>query len=642
MNVADYIVEQILKPRLKKDVCLVVYDPERRYRDLCLGMGNQSTIVVDATENSLESRHDALKALKELGATHNGKEGLLIYIPTKKPLTDDEKLLDPFAIYGESGTTFPQLDGDDFKSICLKAKQNNQTEIEKLFNENPSPTFAMVDAISGGINYPQLKATLKAESVRDILLALLLPNDIQKKTLSEQDGWISEAKDLFRSSLGLELKTRAKSLSNITTELWRFILFSEFIFDLPSGVPVALKTVPVASIDARGMVESICDNLRNNIQQKQKYIVKAEEIEAELKLPQICSDLEDLGEKDTFPFEERTFFKRAISGIKNNDYDLTRLMLARQKRSVWQGKGESKIQWNLIEAALSLIENCKAFESELFGKSQTQADLLNFYIETLHNADRLQREFEQAVSNFFDSDGLMIEVITQARSSYRKFSEKVQTVFVKHLESSGWTPPGRLANADVFEKFVGGKLKERGKRIAYFMVDALRYELGVELYQEILKNGDFAELQTAYAQLPTITTVGMASLLPGGKNELFLDCSNNTIVHKIGEQTVSNVKERMNYIRKRFNDRFHEMQLEKFVREKQKFSQTVDLLVLRSTEIDSQLENNPETTLGLIPHTLKMIRAALYKLKNLGFNEAVIATDHGFFLNGKAKVGMFV
>jgi hypothetical protein len=63
------------------------------------------------------------------------------------------------------------------------------------------------------------------------------------------------------------------------------------------------------------------------------------------------------------------------------------------------------------------------------------------------------------------------------------------------------------------------------------------------------------------------------------------------------------------------------------------------LLVLRSTEIDSQLENNPETTLGLIPGTLKLIRVAVHKLRGMGFKEAVIVTDHGFFLNAQAEAG---
>ena len=81
------------------------------------------------------------------------------------------------------------------------------------------------------------------------------------------------------------------------------------------------------------------------------------------------------------------------------------------------------------------------------------------------------------------------------------------------------------------------------------------------------------------------------------------------------------------------------MALNDFVRGKQKIAETVDLLVLRSTEIDSQLESNPETTIGLIPGTLKLIRRALHKLSVMKFKEAVIVTDHGFFLNAHAEAG---
>ena len=179
---------------------------------------------------------------------------------------------------------------------------------------------------------------------------------------------------------------------------------------------------------------------------------------------------------------------------------------------------------------------------------------------------------------------------------------------------------------------------ESGRKVAYLMVDALRYELGVALEKMLAEDGP-VELQAAYAQLPTITLVGMASLLPGARLALSLSIEAGDLVPKLGDVRVSNVPQRMDVLRKRLGDRFHEMPLSDFVRGKPKISETVDLLVLRSTEIDSQLENNPETTLGLIPGTLKFIRVALHKLRGMGFNEAVIVTDHGFFLNAQAEAG---
>ena len=114
---------------------------------------------------------------------------------------------------------------------------------------------------------------------------------------------------------------------------------------------------------------------------------------------------------------------------------------------------------------------------------------------------------------------------------------------------------------------------------------------------------------------------------------------NDSLAPKLAGASVSNVAQRMTLLKQRFGDRFAELLLNDFVRGKPKISETVDLLVLRSTEIDSQLENNPETTLGLLPGTLRLIRVALHKLRALGFKEAVIVTDHGFFLNAQAEAG---
>ncbi len=639
MKIAEYITEKVFAPRLKSNSCLVIYDPDRRYRELCLKMADEKTAVIDASEGSILSRYDAQRAFNELGNSKNGLESLLIYIPARKPLTDEEKLTDPFSIYSECGAAFPNLEGDDFLTLCLSAKPDDGTEIRRLFAENHSPTFAMVDSVGGGVSYPQLSVSLKASSVRDILVSLLTPTEANAAALAESDAWVGEAKNLLRAALGMELKTRSKSLSAISNELWRFILFSEFVFDLPGELPVALKSVPVAVPEAESLINAVCDEIRSNIKKRQKYIEKAEEIESDLNLPQICARITDFGTKDTFPFEERTFFKRAIDGIANNNSDVTRTMLLRHKDSVWQGKGETKAQWNLVKSALDLVEKCRELEKELAHNSQSQAALLDFYVRELRSADSLQREFEQAVSSQFDHEEIMHGVITQARSCYRRLIEKAQAAFIKHLETDGWTPEGRLANAEVFDKFVSAHLRDRGKKVAFLMVDALRYELGVELRDKIVEDDFPVELKEAYAQLPTITLVGMASLLPGAASDLVLNSSNGKIVPIIQEHVVSNVRERMNFVKKSFNDRFAEMTLEEFLRAKPKIPATADLLILRSTEIDSQLESNPESTLSLIPQTLKMIRAALHKLRSLGFQYAVIATDHGFFLNAQAEAG---
>lgn len=643
MNIAEFIRKSVLRPRLKEAGCLVVYDADRRYREQCLNLREDKVWVVDVSESSIESREAALLALREVGQPpKNGisqVEGVLIYVPVKRPETDEQKQTDPFSLYAECGAVFPQDDGDEYLSLCMRAKPDHTTEIRRVFAETPAgPAFAVIDAIGGGASWPQLRATLKVESAREILATLLAPNTGQTEALKTQEGWVQETRDFLRATLAMIVKTRGKTWTALADELWRYVLFSEFVFDLPVALPDTLKGVPHAPMEARPIVMDVCDQLRNGQKTRAIYIERAESIEAELNLVELCGAIDDLGERDTFPFEERTFLRSAIKGISTNDTDAVRAILGRRKTSVWLGKGESLAQWELVRSGLALVEACEDFERQLPGHARSQADLLDFYLGSLREADRLHREFEQAVGDFLDAHELMNEVIQQARARYRRLSERVQGVFVKHLETSGWPPSGRMANADAFDRLVADRLKESGRRVAYLMVDALRYELGVALERLLAEDGP-VELQATYAQLPTITPVGMASLLPGARSNLVLALDNDTLVPKLSGAPVANVNQRMDVLAKRYGDRFMEMPLNDFVRGKPKVADTVDLLVLRSTEIDNQLESNPETTLGLIPSTLKLIRVALHKLRGMGFKEAIIVTDHGFSLNAQAEAG---
>lgn len=637
MSIAEFIRENVLRSRLKQSGCLVVYDPDRRYREQCFDLATDQVRVVDASDSSIESREAALLALREVGK--GTLESVLIYLPTRRPQTDEQKQTDPFALYAVCGAVFPQDDGDEYLSLCLRARPDHATEIRQVFAGTPEgPSFAVIDAIGGGVSWPQLRATLGVESGREILTALLTPTQNQRAALKAQEGWALEARDFLRATLGLSLKTRSKTWSAMADELWRFVLFSEFVFDLPAALPPTLEGVPHAPEEARPIIEDVCDRMRIDPQTRPLYIERAEAIEAELNLPELCGTIENLGERDTFPFEERTFLRLAIRAIASGDTDSARQVIAQHKSSVWLGKGESLAQWELVRAGLSLVEACDDYERQLPEHARNQAEIIDFYLGSLREADRLQREFEQAAGDFLDPHGLMDEVITQARARYRRLSEKVQDIFIKHIELAGWPPPGRLANAEAFDRLVAERLKEHGRKVAYLLVDALRYELGVAL-EKLLADDGPVELQAAYAQLPTITPVGMASLLPGAGEGLHLALEKDSLVPRLDGSTVSNVTQRMNVLSKIYGDRFAQMPLNEFVRGKPKIEDTVDLLVLRSTEIDSQLETNPETTLSLIPGTLKLIRVALHKLRGMGFKEAIIVTDHGFFLNAQAEAG---
>jgi len=640
MSLAAFIRETVLLPRLKKAGCLVVYDTARLYQDVVAELADEHVAVVDASERGIESREQALERFVSLARSGgNGPTELVIYVPTNPPKTDHDRVIDPYAVYTASGAMFPDGDGDEYLSLCLKAKPDHASEIRRLFQDDPRPSFELVDNIGGGVGYPTLRTLLRVDSARNILLAFLAPSEQQKGRLKGNDAWVSEAKVLLRSSLGLKLVTKGKSWSAVADELWRFVLFSEFVLDLPGELPTSLANVPHADTGAHALVADLCETLRNDNRTRQTYIDRAEQIERELDLPASCVDIKDLGKLDTFPFEERTFLQIAVDAFKDDRLDEVRTVVDRHKHSVWLGQGESQAQWGLVSAALQLVSACEDADRGLSGNTGSLDALIDHYTISLREVDRLQREFEQAFGEYISMEPVVDDVAEHARKRYARIAEKVQTIFIKHLEEDGWPPQGRLANVDLFDKIVEPLLAQRDKRVAYFMVDALRYELGLELQRQLVDMGT-ARIQPAIAQLPTVTPIGMASLLPGAGKKLKVLRDGKDVIAEIDGQRLTSVMHRMKVLEQLYGDRFAQVTLSEFNSSKKtNVSDAVSLLVIRSTEIDSHLENNPDTTLGLVHQTLKGIRVSIHRLGQAGFTDVVIATDHGFFLNGHSNAG---
>jgi hypothetical protein len=82
--------------------------------------------------------------------------------------------------------------------------------------------------------------------------------------------------------------------------------------------------------------------------------------------------------------------------------------------------------------------------------------------------------------------------------------------FTKALAKAGWTIPGALHQTRIF----GEVVSSRPNPVAYFLVDAMRFEMGIELADRLPKSAEVS-VRPASAALPSITPIGMAALMPG-------------------------------------------------------------------------------------------------------------------------------
>ncbi len=353
MTIRDYIREQVFARRAQDRGSLVIYDPARRYRDVVGALATEKRRVIDVSESIIQQREVASAALGELasGAIHQ----LILWIPAKRPLDEDEKQKDPFAVFAAIGEVFPKGDGDDYSELCRRAKPDHVSEINRMF-EDGEPTFEMVDALEDGGSWPKLKTLLEVGSAKEILVAILSPTPTQADALKADSSWYGEARDFIQRSVGHKLKTKGQTRQSLADELWRVLLFSEFVLDSAGEIPAGLETVPRTGEDARVLVFAVCETLRRHDDHKDIYRTTAQEVEDELQLAAKTLGMKNLGIRDTFACEERIFLSRLVDLAISGEIEAARDIWSSRQRSVWLSREDRMAEWTLAARAIELLE----------------------------------------------------------------------------------------------------------------------------------------------------------------------------------------------------------------------------------------------------------------------------------------------
>lgn len=165
--------------------------------------------------------------------------------------------------------------------------------------------------------------------------------------------------------------------------------------------------------------------------------------------------------------------------------------------------------------------------------------------------------------------------------------------------------------------------------------------MATELLQEI-ENTTTVTLKARYAELPTITSVGMNAIAPvnqGGK--LVLAGKDGFKGFKTGEYTVRTPEERVRAMSDKSTDNISKGRRStrtlkltdvcNYSTSKLKQScNNINLVVVHSKEIDDAAEAN--VGLATFETWLTQIKAAWNHLKNTAITEFIFTADHGFLL----------
>ena len=293
MSIQEFIHDH-LKKRLEKTVSLVVYDPSERYKEIVSSLAGDECEVIDGTESTIIGREQALDRWRGLMDDQKKQKHLVVYIPIRKPKTDEERQQDPYQIFAIGGREFPRDDGDQYQALCSKAAPDLVRQIDELFKHSEPDFDTINNLIEGKANWPKLRTILKVESAVEILVSFLSPSPEQKGILEKDDSWIPEFHDFAETTLGLTLKTMSKKWSKINQEVWRYVLYSEFAFDLPDELPADLKDVPRASASFKDLIYSVCEALRTSEKHQEIYMDMANMVATDLQLAERMKDKKEL------------------------------------------------------------------------------------------------------------------------------------------------------------------------------------------------------------------------------------------------------------------------------------------------------------------------------------------------------------
>ncbi|MBI5609569.1 MAG: PglZ domain-containing protein, partial [Deltaproteobacteria bacterium] len=240
--------------------------------------------------------------------------------------------------------------------------------------------------------------------------------------------------------------------------------------------------------------------------------------------------------------------------------------------------------------------------------------------------DMAQRRLEAWVANLDeDPEERPLGVV---RRAYDDTCHAMAEGFTKALARAGWTVPGALHQTRVWSEVVADKPKP----VAYFLVDAMRYEMGLELAERLPSTSDVA-VRAAVGALPTITTIGMAALQPGAAASFAVLEQAGKLGGRIDASFLPDLATRKKHAAARV-PKLADLALDELLSlQPSKLSKKLDgaqVVVVRSQEIDQAGETGFTFQARQVMDTvIDNLARAIRKLAAAGVEHAVISADHG-------------
>lgn len=471
-----------------------------------------------------------------------------------------------------------------------------------------------------------LKVIFHEVSGNDALLAEWLSSDMQDAEIVRKET-TGELRKLVRARLGLALPADA-TLAKLRAIALRYVLAGEFRLDLACDAPASLDGIAKpSSHKEESAVRDLARLLRTR--DADVYEALADRVEEELGLSNAALPADALGAIDTFRFEERALLRHAGGLIASGKFGDALAIVAEREHSFWLDRDvRRKAQWEAARRMIELGTVAVEVRAAVGKMSGDAAGWLEAYSgkDGWYRLDRAQRRLEAWVANLDeDPEDRPLGV---ARRAYEDACYAMADGFTKALSRDGWTVAGALHQNRIFSDIVSNCPRP----VAYFLVDAMRFEMGIELAERLPKSSEVA-VRAAVGALPSITPIGMAALMPGASASFSVVEQGGRLGARIEESFLPDLASRRKFVAARV-PKLVELTLDELLGlQTSKLARKIggaQVVLIRSQEIDHAGETGftfqaRQTMDTVIDNIVRAIR----KLAAEGIEHAVVAADHG-------------
>lgn len=475
-----------------------------------------------------------------------------------------------------------------------------------------------------------LKSIFFDASGNDGLLTDWLVTDARDLEIASKDA-TRELTKLVKARLGLDLVADSP-LSKLRAITLRYVLAGEFRLDLSCDAPASIDSVgKPPTKDEESAVREIARRLRTG--HADAYAALADRVEEELGLKNAKLAPGALGSIDTFRFEERALLRHAGELISNSKFGEALALVADREQSFWLDRDVSrKAQWEATRRMAELGNVAMEVRKAVNKTSGDAAAWLDAYVSPDRTGDgwfcldQAQRRLEAWVANLDEEpEERPLGVV---RCAYDDTCHAMAEGFTKALVKAGWTVPGALHQTRVWSEVVAAKPKP----VAYFLVDAMRYEMGVELAERLPKISEVS-VRAAVGALPSITPIGMAALQPGASSSFSVVEQGGKLGARIDDSFLPDLATRKKHAAARV-PKLVDLALDELLSlQPSKLSKKLDgaqVVVVRSQEIDHAGETGFTFQARQVMDTvIDNLARAIRKLAAAGIEHAVVSADHG-------------